>query len=710
MTKFEDVIKFLKKDISRGFNKPEIKDKYKIDCDKDKMKSFIIIPKNIENISLPIILKKFASRLINEEELEKLKEFLIYNYFDAVKESGLLDIFRSKIKIPYYLYSKMFIRLFTMESKFYKELNKSLINGYFSDFNRYIFILYAGLNRKVIKDYNGYLYRASIMYKQELYNIKNSCKLVLAQSFLSFSKDDNVVLHFMQPHHKSNSNLTNILFIVNPLKEKDITVTNMDIEKISVFVNEREVLFLPFSGFEIVKIEEETEYTKIYLNYLNKYEKKVMDYIDARSKDRVEHFLKEIKESISNIFEDFNSDKFIQFIDDYQNKKNVLWIDQYSRCKVYDNYLQKYSNNLKDFYFEKATTITEAFLILSNYEFKMIYIIINDKLSEQFFSKYLKKIKKLGVVTANIIFCDEEPKENKQYFNDPFLNPGKIVTDFAKVVDYLNADECGFKNILKMKKTIDTSYTGQNYGNIFKVINTQNIHNPSEIITKIISDLPSKDSIEKFKNFIYTYGDKLLSVTINPSQEKKIDLPLYIYPKFYMRLYGLETDFYYDINKYLTNQEKDFGVFNLFVTILYYGLSQKLLISNDEFPFYRGGVITKKEFKILQENKKLKKNFYSCKNFLSFSKSEEEANKFLGRNLNCDDSLYPVKFKIKNSANESYLMSNIEMRHYSGFASEQEVLFLPLSSFELIDISDSIYKEKTIKEIEFIYVGMLDKN
>ena len=385
VTQFEDVIKFLKKDISRGFNKPIIKDKYKIISDKDKEKSFIIIQKNIENISLPIILKKFASRFINEEELEKLKEFLIYNYFDAVKESGLLDIFRSKIKIPYYLYSKMFIRLFTMESKFYKELNKSLINGYFSDFNQYIFILYSGLNRKVIKDYNGYLYRASIMYKQELYNIKNSCKLVLAQSFLSFSKDDNLVLHFMQPHHKSNSNLTNILFIVNPLKEKDITVTNMDIEKISVFVNEREVLFLPFSGFEIVKIEEETEYTKIYLNYLNKYEKKAMDYIDARSKDRVEHFLKEIKESLSNIFKDFNSDKFIQFIDDYQNKKNVLWIDQYSRCKVYDNYLQKYSNNLKDFYFEKATTITEAFSILSNYEFKMIYIIINDKLSEQFF-------------------------------------------------------------------------------------------------------------------------------------------------------------------------------------------------------------------------------------------------------------------------------------------------------------------------------------
>ncbi len=97
------------------------------------------------------------------------------------------------------------------------------------------------------------LYCATIMNKQELYNIKNSsCKLVLAKSFLSFTNDRNIVLHFMSRHHKSDSNLTNILFIVNPLKEKNITVTNLDIEEISFFATEREVLFLPFSGIENV--------------------------------------------------------------------------------------------------------------------------------------------------------------------------------------------------------------------------------------------------------------------------------------------------------------------------------------------------------------------------------------------------------------------------------------------------------------------------
>ena len=53
-------------------------------------------------------------------------------------------------------------------------------------------------------------------------------------------------------------------------------------------------------------------------------------------------------------------------------------------------------------------------------------------------------------------------------------------------------------------------------------------------------------------------------------------------------------------------------------------------------------------------------------------------------------------------------MSNVEMRHYSGMASEEEVLFLPLSSFMITYIGDSIYMNKKIKVIKFIYLGMFD--
>ena len=162
-----------------------------------------------------------------------------------------------------------------MESPFYRDLNKALRNNNFSGFNQYIFTLYNGLNRKIIKDFHdGYLYRSSCITINELNGIVNSfCRLVLARTFLSFSKEKKVVMCFLQPN-KLNPNLKNILFVVNPLKQKNITVTNMDIEEISEYKDEKEVLFLPFSGFEISNINEGNEYITIYLNYLNKYEKK----------------------------------------------------------------------------------------------------------------------------------------------------------------------------------------------------------------------------------------------------------------------------------------------------------------------------------------------------------------------------------------------------------------------------------------------------
>ena len=47
--------------------------------------------------------------------------------------------------------------------------------------------------------------------------------------------------------------------------------------------------------------------------------------------------------------------------------------------------------------------------------------------------------------------------------------------------------------------------------------------------------------------------------------------------------------------------------------------------------------------------------------------------------------------------NGNNLMSNIEMRHYSGIPSEEEVLFLPLSCFEVTEISDSTLQKRISK-------------
>ena len=165
-----------------------------------------------------------------------------------------------------------------------------------------------------------------------------------------------------------------------------------------------------------------------------------------------------------------------------------------------------------------------------------------------------------------------------------------------------------------------------------------------------------------------------------------------------MRMYGVETDFYRDLNKYLSNQENNFGIYNSFINILYYGLSKGYLISNNEFPFYRGGVISKKELKILLENESKKTYFYVSKNFLSFSRNRNEATNFL-KNI----------IQNQNNNNLSHLMSNVEMRHYSGFATEEEVLFLPLSAFRLTCIEKTSAYNKEARIIKLNYVGMLLK-
>ena len=152
VTEFEEVINFLKKEDNLS-QKPNIIDGHRnIHYNYENTKPFIFIQKNIENISLPIILKKFSSRFINDDELEEFKKFIYNNYYKNIHDKDIISFFGAKLKIPYYLYSKIFIRLYTMEYAFYKDLNHSLSNGNYSEFNQYIFTLYYGLNRKILKD------------------------------------------------------------------------------------------------------------------------------------------------------------------------------------------------------------------------------------------------------------------------------------------------------------------------------------------------------------------------------------------------------------------------------------------------------------------------------------------------------------------------------------------------------------------------------
>ena len=157
---------------------------------------------------------------------------------------------------------------------FFTYLNLALRSNNFIDFKQFIYILYSGLNLNIIKnEHNVDLYRFQLISNDEYDTIKNN-KLALARTFMSFTKNKEVAISLS--NHISKPNYKKVLFVVNALKGKsNLTVTNIDSDKISYFSFEGEVIFLPFSGFEISDIDEKTEPITIYLDYLNKYEKKI---------------------------------------------------------------------------------------------------------------------------------------------------------------------------------------------------------------------------------------------------------------------------------------------------------------------------------------------------------------------------------------------------------------------------------------------------
>ncbi len=102
----------------------------------------------------------------------------------------------------------------------------------------------------------------------------NNKIIVLTNSFLSFSKRrDQAEKYFNTGNINTRmDNLKLVLFVVNSLKENiNSNVTNIDAEKISIEEKEEEVIFLPFSGFEICDLDESGKYPIISLNYLTKY-------------------------------------------------------------------------------------------------------------------------------------------------------------------------------------------------------------------------------------------------------------------------------------------------------------------------------------------------------------------------------------------------------------------------------------------------------
>ena len=241
-----------------------------------------------EKMSLPILFESLLDKT-SIDNLENYTLFLFNTYSNKNKDIKLLlgSIIYMK-NIPLEILSKYYARLINIESDFYKDLGKDLRLGIINKYLPLIRTLYDGVKLKSLPLTGEHiLYRASPIsfdeIKKIIYLIKNGIKnpplIIFSKTFLSFTKDKRIANSFLEHALKfnyDNKKITKALFIL----EKDDNLnknyfTHVDPKEISIFPNEKEVLFFPFSAFEIKEIKEAKLHDEIIyeikLLYLGKY-------------------------------------------------------------------------------------------------------------------------------------------------------------------------------------------------------------------------------------------------------------------------------------------------------------------------------------------------------------------------------------------------------------------------------------------------------
>ena len=237
----------------------------------------------------------FFKAVISDLKKNNLENYTksLYNTYSGENNEikKLLGSITSMKEIPIEILSKFYIRLYTIDSDFYKNLNKDLGMNKVNKYLSFIKVLYEGLKlRSFPLASKKVLYRGSKISNNELVKIKNFLNnkipglpgsIVFSRSFLSFSKEKKLAEKFLN-NSNNNKDLSKVLYVL----ENDNTLgydlsTHGDIEKISFYPNEKEVLFFPFSSFEIKSVNQfyknnELIY-EIRLIYLGKYLKEIED-------------------------------------------------------------------------------------------------------------------------------------------------------------------------------------------------------------------------------------------------------------------------------------------------------------------------------------------------------------------------------------------------------------------------------------------------
>ena len=290
----------------------------------------------------------FHNNYIYKEEFlkflnEKYSKNLSYNNNEIIQ---LINQIQSVDNIPLELLSKYYVRIYTLESDFYRDINESLGENKILYYLPYIKVLYEGIKLKsLLTSTYKILYSSEFISNNEfqliLKNLNNKDKkeifnnIIFSKRFLSFSPEKIVVLDFLRYSNKKD--MIPVIFILDNGKEDNYRYLNkisyVNTQKISKFSSEKEILFFPFSSFVIESIEivnidysELKEIYQIKIKYLGHiFLKESLNYkaIKRTSENKIENFGQLLSEAKS-LNMNFYPIKEIQIeLNKKENEKNT---------------------------------------------------------------------------------------------------------------------------------------------------------------------------------------------------------------------------------------------------------------------------------------------------------------------------------------------------------------------------------------------------
>jgi len=242
---------------------------------KTRIKANIIPPKkndcfNFETIDsipkfyFPFIYSKLIEKINDEDINEFNNNILKYNNEEISKLIYPLTFLK---EIPIQLLVKFWLRIYTLETDFYSNMNCKLMKFEGKEFYTYIKLLYFAINKEYVKSKCDItLYRGDIMNNEELNIIKNKIKsnlvidkLIYGRRFQSFSESQDVAEKFIKDKFSRKGLSTNyILYQINPFigDIRGAKCYNIAVKEFSKFQEEEEYLFLPYSPFVLESIEQ----------------------------------------------------------------------------------------------------------------------------------------------------------------------------------------------------------------------------------------------------------------------------------------------------------------------------------------------------------------------------------------------------------------------------------------------------------------------